>query len=293
MDQPQILYDPDKVDRLDIPPFLAEVIQVSRQSVARRSNEVPLRGLNALTTIQKRPVPIARLLRQETGISLIASIKKQNLNGEILVEKPDYDPVALARQFVAAGARALAVTTNPKYYQGNLHHLALIAGEVSVPTIRQDFIYDEYQVVEARVAGADGLTLIASMLGQQRLRNLLSLTQRLRMTAIVVVHNEEELARALELDPRVIGINNRDWHNFEIDLERTARLSPHIPRHIVVVSMGGIDSPDALEYVVSKGKIDAVQVGEKLLKSTEPLKAVEELFARIDTDPADPWETLK
>lgn len=290
MDQPPVLYDPDKVDQLDIPAFLHEVIEYTRERVAQRMAEVPATGLSALTTIRRRPLPVADVLRR-SDISLIASIKRQRLNGKPLLAPEDYHPVDLARSFVQAGASAITVTTNPKYYAGDLHDLALISGEVNVPTIRQDFIFDEYQVIEARAAGADGLILLASMLGQQRLRNLLSLTQRLRMTAIVVVHNEEELDRVLELDPRIIGINNRDWDDFTVNLERTVELSQKIPRHIVVISLGGIDTPEKLQYV-TQGRINGVHIGARLLSTADPFETVQHLYSLIDSDPTDPWEEL-
>jgi indole-3-glycerol phosphate synthase len=292
MDQPPVLYDPDKVDQLEITSFLSEVVAYSRKRVVERKSQVPLSGLNALTTIQHRPIPIANALRQSGGPSLIATVKSQQINGEPVMESDDFHPVELARTFVEIGAKAVSVTTDPKYYRGNLHHLMLIAGEIDLPVLRQDFIFEEYQVIEARAAGADGITLIASMLGQQRLRNLLSLTQRLRMSALVVVHNEEELARAVELDPRLIGINNRDWSTFEIDVTRTERLAPKIPDHIVVVSVGGISSPEILRRVADVG-VDAVQVGSHLLTSDDPLATIQELFSLVDNDPTDPWKILE
>lgn len=289
MDKPPVLYDPDKVDQLEVTSFLHEVIQYSRERVTRRKGEVPLGGLSALTTIQKRPLPLASVLRQKRKPSLVLSIKQQRLNGESLIPLADYNPEKIARDFADTGVSALSVTTDPRYYSGQLHHLTLISKEVKVPVIRQDFIFDEYQVIEARAAGADGLSLIVSMLGQQRLRNLLSLTQRLRMTAVVMVHNQAELARVLELDPRVIGINNRDWNTLEVDLSRTHELRPGIPPHIVTLSMGGITTAQELAYVAETG-VDAVQIGASVLAADNPHQAVQNMFALVENDPTDPWD---
>ena len=290
MDQPPILHDPDKVDQLAIPPFLHEVIAEARERVAARMADVPLTGLSALSTIRRRPVAVADVLRG-SDISLVATVKRQTLAGKVLIAPGDYHPVEIARSFVQAGAAAVSVTTNPKYYAGDLHDLALVSGEIDVPTIRQDFIFDEYQVIETRAAGADGLMLLTSMLGQQRLRNLLSLTQRLRMTAIVVVHNKEELERALELDPRIIGINNRNWHDFTVDLDRTVELSRLIPRHIVTISLGGIDTPEKLQYI-AQSRVNAVSIGAELLTGQDAFDTVQNLYSLIDSDPTDPWEEL-
>lgn len=292
MDQPPVLYDPDKVDTIEVTNFLSEVVAYSRKRVSERKAQVPMSGLTALTTIQKRPIPISNALKQGNGPALVASIKSRCLNGRTLIEAQNYTPVDLARTFIEIGAKALTVAADPQYYDGSLHHLMLVAGEVQVPVICHDFIFEEYQVMEARAAGADGLTLIVSMLGQQRLRNLLSLTQRLRMTAMVVIHTEEELDRALELDPRLIGINNRDWKRFEIDLTRTKRFVKRIPDHIVTVSVGGIETADALREVTEAG-VDAVQIGARLLTSSDPLATVQELFSLVDSDPTDPWKILE
>jgi indole-3-glycerol phosphate synthase len=294
MDQPPVLYDPDIVDQLEVTTFLREVVEYSRDRVARRKQEVPLRALSALTSIQKRPLPITNALRRSNGPALVLTVKQQRLHGDALMSIDDYNPEELARLYAQLGAHALSVTTDPRYYNGELHHLTLISKEeeISIPVIRQDFIFDEYQVIEARAAGADGVQLIASMLGQQRLRNLLSLTQRLRMTAVVIVHNEAELERALELDPRLIGINNQDWHTFDIDLKVTHQLVSQVPQHIVTLSIGGIDTPQALAYVTEAG-VDAVQVGSAVLRATDPSAKVKELFALVGGDPTEPQDTLE
>jgi indole-3-glycerol phosphate synthase len=290
MDQPPLI-DPDLLDKLEITGFLKEILTHTRQRVAERQKVVPISGLRALCSIQKRPLDLPSVLKHDLGLSLVVEIKRQSPDGTVFI-KGRYDPVELARQFVEVGVQALSVATDHRYYQGEVHHLTLVKEVVNVPVLRRDFVFDEYQIFEARAAGADGVYLVASLLGENRLRNLISLTQRLRMTAIVQIQDEEELRRALISDPRVIGINNVDVRTFEVDLMRTVRLRDLIPSHIVTISMGGIRTPEDVELMASTG-IDAIQMGETLLTSTDILSAIRHLFSQVESDPTDPWKTIE
>ena len=291
MDQPQIIYDPDVVDQLEITGFLSEVIEHMRSVVENRQKQVPINGLRALNSIQNRPLDLISHLRQNPNISLIIEIKKQTHQGRVLFEDR-YEPDEIARYFQDLGVQATAVATNERYYGGKLHHLTYVSQVAKIPVIRQDFVFDRYQVYEARAAGADGVILIAALLGQYRLWDLVSLAQRLRMTAIVQVENEEELQRALNVDPRAISISNVDWRTLDVDLSKTTRLVKQIPRHIMKISTGGIRTPEDVLLLAEAG-IDAIIAGEAILSSTNKLLAIEHLFSMIDADPTDPWKTLE
>jgi indole-3-glycerol phosphate synthase len=291
MDQPQVVYDPDVVDQLKISGFLSEVVAHIRQRVAKRQEEVPISGLRALISMQKRPIDLASALRHDQGLSLIIDIKRQTHYGKMLFPSR-YEPDALARYYAEAGVQAISVATDPHYYRGEIHHLTYVSEVVDIPIIRQDFVFDRYQIYEARAAGADGVILIAALLGEYRLWDLLSIAQRLRMTAVVQVENEEELARALESDPRVIGISNVDWRTLDVDLGRTLRLREQIPDHIAVISMGGIRRAEDVT-MVSEAGIDAILVGEAILGAADPEDKIRELYSQIDSDPTDPWRTIE
>ncbi|PJF44282.1 MAG: hypothetical protein CUN55_04830 [Phototrophicales bacterium] len=291
MDQPQIIYDPDVIDQLEISGFLAEVMSHMREHVEKRRQEVPIAGLRALNTIQRRPLDVINALKADRNISLIIEIKRQTHMGRLLFDER-YEPDKIARYYQDIGIQAVAVATNEKYYAGALHHLTYVSQAVKIPVIRQDFVFDRYQVYEARAAGADGVLLIAALLGQYRLWDLISLTQRLRMTALVQVENEAELARALNVDPRIICISNVDWRTLEVDLNKTTRLAKYIPDHILKVSMGGVRTADDVLLLAEAG-VDAIMIGEAILGAPDQYKAVRDLFSSLFSETTDPWKFIE
>ena len=189
----------------------------------------------------------------------------------------NYDPVVLAKRFEYSGVKAISVATNPDYHRGDIADLTLVSQNVAIPVLRQDFIYDEYQVVEARAAGADGLMLTAGLVEPDKLRELISVTQRYRMTEVVQVENEEEVRTAIQFEPRVIAISNRNLRDLTIDLERTLRLRELIPPHMTVISVGGLKTADDVAYVY-QADIDGIVVGQALLTAPDKAKAIKELF---------------
>ncbi len=291
MDQPQVIYDPDVVDQLEITGFLSEVVEHMRHEVEARRQQVPVAGLRALNSIQRRPLDMINALKMDRNISLIIEIKRQTHTGRVLFHDR-YEPDEIARYYQDVGVQAVAVATNEKYYGGALHHLTYVSQVVKVPVIRQDFVFDRYQVYEARAAGADSVILIAALLGQYRLWDLISLTQRLRMTALVQVENETELARALNVDPRVICISNVDWRTLEVDLSKTTRLAKHIPKHILKVSMGGVRTADDVALLAEAG-VDAIMIGEAILGAPDQYRAIRDLFSSIASESIDPWKHVE
>lgn len=286
MDQPQVVFDPEAVEQLELSGFLSEVVARVRQRVIKRQREVPIAGLKALSAMQKRPLDLASALRHDRGLSLIVEIKRRSHHGRLLVEGR-YEPDELARLYAGLGLQAVAVATEQHYYESELHHLTYVSKVVNIPVLRQDFVFDRYQVYESRAAGADGVILVAALLGEHRLWDLVSLTQRLRMTAVVQVETEEELSRALKTDPRVIGISNVDWRTLEVDLTKTTRLRKQIPDHTVVISMGGMRTPEDVALVHEAG-VDAIMVGEVILLSPAPTETVHHLYSLIDSNPTNP-----
>ena len=257
------------------PNMLAELFDNARQVVEQRKKEVPLAGMRALATMQRRPYDLSSALREDPQISLIVQIKRRSPDRIEAIE--NYDPIILAKRFEGGGARALSVATNRKFYQGAVADLTLVTQNINLPVIRQDFIYDEYQVVEARAAGADAVLLMASMLEPAQLRNLISITQRNRMTEVIQVQSEAEIREALPFQPRVIAISNRDMRDFTINAERTLRLRDMIPPDVTVISMGGLQTAEHVAMVYKAG-IDAIMVGHVLLTAPDTAQAIHELF---------------
>lgn len=258
--------------------ILDEIMAHHRQQLPKRIRETPLEDLRAFSTITPPPLDFYAALR-EPGVSLIAECKKASPSKGLMV--PDYDPVALAMTYARAGAAAVSVLTDAPHFQGSLQDLRdvkeatrdlpRVAGKgVGLPILRKDFIFDPYQVYEARVAGADALLLIAAVLEDGDIKNLLALTKRLGMSALVEVHTRGELERVLPLGARIIGVNNRNLKTFEVDFENTARLRKLIPQDLVVVAESGLQTTADMQRMRDIG-VDAVLVGETLVKSKDRL----------------------
>ncbi|MFP4321719.1 MAG: indole-3-glycerol phosphate synthase TrpC [Anaerolineales bacterium] len=254
---------------------MAQVVAETWQVVSQRKREVPLAGVRALAGMQRRTYDLLSALRNDGKVSLIAQIKRTSPDMPRSLD--NYNPLTLAHRFESLGARALLVATNQQYYRGDVADLTHVSSAVQVPIIRQDFIFDEYQIVEARAAGADAVLLIAALLEAPKLRELISITQRNRMTAMVQVASQAEIERAVAFEPRVIAINNRDMETLAVDLDRTLHLREYIPAHMGVVSLGGLRTAEDVAYV-HQARIDAIVVGQALLMAPDAAAALQELF---------------
>lgn len=271
--------------------ILDEIMRHHRERLPKTKRDVPEDTVRALAMVTPPPLDFYAALRRP-GVSLIAECKKASPSKGLLV--PHYDAVALARTYVSAGASAISVLTDARHFQGSLADLRdvkeVVSAELSklligksdprftigIPVLRKDFIFDPYQVYEARAAGADALLLIAAVLAPTELRDLLQLTHELGMNALVEVHSEAEIEQVLPLKPRIIGVNNRNLQTFEVDFANTARLRRLIPDDIVTVGESGLKSANDVRTMKQIG-VDAILVGETLVRSKEPLKTTRDL----------------
>jgi indole-3-glycerol phosphate synthase len=209
--------------------------------------------------------------------AVIAEIKKASPSaGQI---RPGLEADRVATSYEKAGAAAISVITEEDFFQGRSEYLAQAREAVSLPVLCKDFIIDPIQVFTARAAGADGLLLIAAILQQNTLKELLAMAGQLDMACLVEVHDEEELSRVLETEARIIGINNRNLRTFQVSLDTTLRLRPLIPPNLVVVSESGIHSRSDLQSLAAVG-VDAVLVGTSLMRADDPGAKLEELLGR-------------
>lgn len=251
--------------------ILDEIMAFHREQLPKIMRERPLADLRALASVTPPTNDFYQALRTP-GVSLIAECKKASPSKGLLVRH--YDPVELAQTYVKAGAKAISVLTDGRHFQGSLEHMRDVKEAVAkkgVPVLRKDFVFHPYQVYEARVAGADAILLIAAVLGDSDLRDLLKLAHELDMNALVEVHTVEELARVLPLGPRIVGINNRNLQTFEVDFANTARLRQLIPADVVTVGESGLKTADDVREMARIG-MDAVLVGETLVKSKDVYK---------------------
>ncbi len=218
----------------------------------------------------------AACIRRDTDdpIRVIAEVKKASPAKGII--RADMDPVEIACRYAAAGASAISVLTEQDFFQGHPAFLTWIGEAVTLPLLRKDFIVEPYQVVEARVLGADAFLLIVSLLDDTRLEPLIQLGRDLGMTALLEVHTAEEAARAVASSAEVIGINNRNLKTFVTDLRTTLALAEGIPSDRVVVSESGIREPTDMARVADA--VDAVLVGEALMRAPDPGEKLKELL---------------
>lgn len=210
------------------------------------------------------------------SLGVIAELKQASPSRGLLCR--DYNPRRIALGYQAAGAAAVSVLTEERFFKGSLRHLSEVRQAVRLPVLRKDFILDAYQVYESVAAGADALLLIVATLGQSELCELIGLADQLRIAALVEAHSEEEISRALSAGARIIGINNRDLHTFEVSLETSSRLRTKIPAECLAVSESGIATPVDLERLRAAG-FDAALIGERLMTDPDPEKALKQLLA--------------
>jgi indole-3-glycerol phosphate synthase len=257
--------------------ILDEIVASKQREVADARRQRPLAEL----VVQAAEGPPARdfrgALRSVGPIHLIAEIKKASPSAQVI--RIDFNPAVIARTCWEHGATCLSVLTDALHFQGHLEHLTRARAEVAIPVLRKDFFIDEYQVFEARVAGADAILLIAEVLDDATLSRLLALAQSLKMSALVELHDAAHIPRVLASGADLIGINNRDLRHFSTDVEHTLRLRHQIPSGITLVSESGIRNRRDVERLEDAG-VSAILVGELLMRTPDVGLAVDQLLGR-------------
>ena len=212
---------------------------------------------------------------KEGRSAVIAEAKKASPSKGVIRE--DFNPAQIATSYEQGGACCLSVLTDVDFFQGSNEYLREARSACNLPVIRKDFIIDPYQVYEARAMGADCILLIAAALDDAPMRELHDLARNLRMDVLIEVHDEEELHRALVLDTRLIGINNRNLHTFEVSLENTFQLLDQIPEERIVVTESGIVNQDDIALMREKN-VNAFLVGEAFMRADNPGQQLKALF---------------
>jgi indole-3-glycerol phosphate synthase len=212
------------------------------------------------------------------GVAMIAEVKKASPSRGVIRE--DFDPVWIAGRYAEGGAAAISVLTETKHFQGSLDYLGAVRNALpeGPPLLRKDFLFDEYQIEEARAVGADAVLLIVAMLEQSLLAQLLSRSSALGLDALVEVHDEREMERAASAGASLIGINNRDLRTFEVDLTTTERLRPLAPPGATVVAESGIFTREDMLRLEGCG-VNAVLIGEGVMRAPDPADRIRELLA--------------
>ena len=255
--------------------ILDEIVEHKRHELGRLRVEVPRGELERLSAARPAPLDFTSALRPEPGgVRLLAEVKKASPSRGVLAA--DLDPVGLGATYAKHGADAISVLTDAEYFQGSLDILRKVRAAVDVPVLRKDFTIDEYQLWEARAAGADAVLLIVAILEPPLLRDLAAAAKGLGLAALVECHTEPELEVALAAGSRLVGINNRDLGTFETRIETTLALLPQIPPGPIVVSESGFFTGADVRRVVEAGA-HAVLVGEGLVRAPDVAAKVREL----------------
>jgi indole-3-glycerol phosphate synthase len=246
--------------------ILDSVVASKRREIAAARQRLPENALAALLA-DAAPVRDFRAALERPGrVGILAEVKKASPSAGVL--RADFDPACIARTYEQHGAACISVLTDGPFFQGSLDDLRAARAAVSLPVLRKDFLLDTYQVMEARCAGADAVLLIAEILDDAALRQLLKETHRLGMQALVELYEPENLQRVLASGAKLIGVNNRDLHTFVTRLEHTLELAPRVPSDCCLVSESGIRTHADIQRLQAAG-VRAVLVGETLMRAPD------------------------
>ena len=258
--------------------ILDEIVAAKRVELANRKSEIPASELAGMVCDMPQTRDFAGAISAAGGsCRLIAEFKRASLSKGVF--RSDLAPADVARAYEDAGAAAISILTDEKFFSGSLDDLKAARDAVTLPLLRKDFTLDSYHLLEARCAGADAVLLIAAILEVQQLGDLREEAQALGMAAIVEVHNVDDLDHALSAGALIVGINNRNLKTFAVDIETTFRIKQEIPTDIITVSESGIKTRAEIARLAENG-IDAVLVGETCMRRNNPGDAVRELLAR-------------
>lgn len=259
-----------------MPSVLEEIILGVREDTAQRRLAVPEADLQSRASRARAARPAHEALRRRDQVHVIAEVKRASPSRGPLA--PHLDPAELASQYAAGGASVVSVLTERRRFDGSLEDLDAVRGSCDLPVLRKDFVVEDYQVTEARAHGADLLLLIVAALDDPELERLMALTRSWGMEALVEVHDERELDRAMSAGATVIGVNNRDLATLRVDRDTFARVAAHAPPEAILVAESGIRDVSDVAAARAAGA-DAVLVGETLVTGGRPRDAVAELVA--------------
>lgn len=261
--------------------LLETIVAAARRTVEVRQLREPVAALERRALDADATPRSFEAALSGDGVNVVAECKRRSPSRGVLRQR--YEAAAVARAYESAGAAAISVLTEPTFFDGSIEDLSAVRRAVSLPLLRKDFIVSEYQLLEARAAGASAALLIVAALGRGGLERLLAASRALGLDALVEVHDAAELDAALEAGARIVGVNNRNLRTLDVDVHVSERLIARIPREIVAVSESGLTSGEDLIRLRSLG-YRAFLIGERFMRAEDPGAAVQELIrASIDS----------
>ena len=270
--------------------ILDEIVAATKERVEREKQlvseaqykEIAEKRLQEEEKAESNPTGQKKFLMEKTlsqsGFHFICEVKKASPSKGVIVQEFDY--LTIAKEYEAAGASAISVLTEPKFFQGELRYLKEISEEVRIPLLRKDFIIDAYQIYQAKAMGASCVLLICAILTEGQIREYLSICDSLGLSALVEIHDEEEAELAIRAGARIVGVNNRNLKDFTVDINNSLRLRAKIPDHIIFVAESGIHTQADIKQLYD-AKVNAVLIGEVMMRSTEKAAMMKELLAEV------------
>ena len=259
--------------------ILEQILATKAEEIQQRRAQISLAELKQRTLEAPQTKGFISALQQRASqqqAGIIAEIKKASPSKGVI--RADFDPVAIAQSYASAGATCLSVLTDEQYFQGHDNYLVQVGEAVSLPLLRKDFTIDEYQVYEARAIGADCILLIVSALSAEQLNQLHTLAASLELDVLIEVHDAAELETALTLQPKLIGINNRNLKTFTTELKTTIDLLPQIPGDVTVVTESGISRIEDVK-LMQQHEVFCFLVGEAFMRADNPGDELSKLFS--------------
>lgn len=260
------------------PDILIKILKTKQEEIAQRSASTDIQALKEAIASASPVRPFVDSIRnsiKNNKPAIIAEIKRASPSKGLIRE--NFNPEEIAQSYQAGGASCISVLTDQQYFQGSEDYLMAARNACSLPVIRKDFIIDPYQVYEARAINADCILLIVSALTDEKMLELYSLARELRMDVLIEVHDADELHRALQLKPALIGINNRNLRTFETSLDTTIDLLNQIPSEHIVVTESGIHTKENIQLMLDNN-VNAFLVGEAFMRANNPGEELKSLF---------------
>ena len=258
--------------------ILDDIVAHKREELAVQKQTLSRTQLQDLPLFHAPAPGFLKTLQSWSGRTIIAEVKKASPSKGIIRE--NFDPLALAKIYAASGAAAISVLTEKKFFQGSLDYLQNIRHHVKLPLLRKDFVFDDYQVYEARAFGASAILLIVAILENAQIQELSGLAKTLDLDCLMEVHDERELERALACGVQLLGINNRDLWTFRTTIETSERLVRELPLDVYVVSESGLSTTDQLDRLEAQG-VRAFLIGETFMAASDPGIPLRSLLARV------------
>ena len=255
--------------------ILEEIAARTRERIAKEKSDISVSELeNRIQEVNKNAGQKITFLQalQKDGMSYICEVKKASPSKGLIA--PDFPYLTIAKEYEQAGASAISCLTEPFYFQGADQYLREIAAAVQIPVLRKDFTVDEYMIYQAKSLGASAVLLICAILDDGELRAYRQLAKELGLDALVEAHDEYEVDRALNLGAEIVGVNNRDLRTFQVDMNNSIRLRKMAPDNVVFVSESGIRTSEDIRLLY-ENKVDAVLIGETLMRSPDKKAALE------------------